>query len=153
MAKLTEMQIKFCEAYQGAAAGNASEAYRMAGYTGNESTVRSGAARLLRNINIHEHLRAMAESVSGPDSPVADRTERLKYYTSIMRGVDPYEKFKGVIEINHRTKAAELLGKVCGDFVERVALSMSEEVTDDEERRQIIDALHGRRPKDRTEES
>lgn len=153
MAKLNEMQIKFCEAYQGAAAGNASEAYRMAGYAGNESTIRSGAARLLRNIHIHEHLRAMSESISGPDMAIADRTERLKYYTSIMRGVDPYAKFKGIIEINHRTKCAELLGKVCGDFVEKVSLTLGEEVPDDEERRQIIEALKGNRPKDRSEDS
>lgn len=101
---LTPKQSAFIDAYT----GNATEAARMAGYS--QATAYSQGQRLLKNSDVSAAIRAReTERQAGI---VATREERLKFYTQVMRNIEEDTK--------HRLKAAELLGKAEGDFLERV---------------------------------
>ena len=109
---LTPKQSAFIDAYT----GNATEAARMAGYS--QATAYSQGQRLLKNPDVAAAIRAReAERQAGI---VATREERLKFYTQVMRNVEEDTK--------HRLKAAELLGKAEGDFLERVEVETPKQV-------------------------
>lgn len=104
--KLPPKRRVFVEAYCGEAAGNATEAARIARYAHPSQQ----GHRLLRNAQVQA---ALAE-LTAPERNrrVATREERLAFYTGVME--DPAQQTKD------RLKAAELLGKVGGDFVVKV---------------------------------
>lgn len=105
IAKLTTKQKMFVELYS----GNGTEAARQAGYSGNNATLAQIASENLKNPVIRDSINLrMDEKVVGI---VADRTERMLFWTSIMKGND--------FEIRDRLKASELLAKVDGDFLDR----------------------------------
>lgn len=116
--KLTEKQRRFVEAYMGAAAGNASEAARVAGYKG-----RAGWAA--DDVMSNEKVRAAIEERQRGDPLVATREERQRFWTSIMRG-EPQVQLIGerpattVPAMRERILAAQHLAKASGDFVERI---------------------------------
>lgn len=111
MAKLTEKQRRWVEAYQGAAAGNATEAARLAGYKGNDKTLGQVGAENLKKPVILEALEERAKN----DPLVADRERLQQFWTSVMLGhQDPGA------ELKDRLKASELLAKSQGLFVHRV---------------------------------
>lgn len=101
---LTSKQQRFIDAYT----GNATQAAIQAGYS--KDTAYSSGQRLLKNSDVAAAIRAR-EAERQADI-VATREERLKFYTQVMRNIEEDTK--------HRLKAAELLGKAEGDFLERV---------------------------------
>lgn len=105
-ANLSERERRFVEAYMGKAAGNATKAAILAGYS--KATARKQGSRLLTKGNIQAAIAARAKD----DPAVSDREERQRFYTSTMR--NPKVGWKD------RLKAAELLGKTQGDFIKRV---------------------------------
>ena len=108
MAKaLTEKQRRFVEAYMGAAAGNGTEACRLAGYSGSVPTLANMAKENLRKPYIAHEIDRLAQE----DPLTASRVERQRFYTSLVR--DDKE------ETRDRLKACELLGRTQGDFIER----------------------------------
>lgn len=126
--RLTEKQRRFVEAYMGKAAGNATEAARLAGYKGNNNTL-----RVVGSENLAKPAIAMAVGQRQKADPlIADRTERQRFWTRVMRGEERVRKFLKIdgetveVEVDpdysDRLKAAELLGKASGDFVQRVAV-------------------------------
>ena len=124
--RLSEKQRRFVDLYMGEAAGNATEAARLAGYKGSDGTLRVVAAENLSKPNIQAAIR---ERVSKRPE-VASRDERQEFYTSIMRGVDPYSRDDGEpIPIKDRLKACETLGKMQGDFLERHEVKLTGETT------------------------
>jgi len=108
MAKLTEKQRKFVEAFMGPAKGNATEAARIAGYSGSDATLRNAGSRLLTNANISEAIKERQES----DPLVADREERQRFWSEVMRNDQA--------DMKDRLKASEILGKSQADFTERI---------------------------------
>lgn len=103
--KLTARRQAFVDAYTGPAMGNASEAARLAGYA------HAGVEghRLLKNAKIQQEIAKVSQPRQ--DAAIADRAERLQFYSMVMR--DEAESTRD------RARAAELLGKVQGDFIER----------------------------------
>lgn len=91
----------------GVAAGNGTEAARLAGYKGSYATLATVANE---NLNKPEVIAAMEARIAD-DPAVADREERQQFWTAAMR-----EK---QVEMKDRLKASELLGKSQADFVDR----------------------------------
>ncbi len=92
------------EAYQ----GNATEAAVAAGYSA--KTARAQGARLLTNVDIAKAIEKRAERDAKP--AIASREERQELLTSIMRADEE--------KTADRIKATEILGKMNGDFLERI---------------------------------
>ena len=109
MAKLNARQRAFVDAY----AGNATAAALAAGYS--ERSARSQGQRLLTNDDIQDAIKAREAKRLAPT--IASRQERQEFWTSVLRNEDEAMK--------DRLKAAELLGKSEGDFLERVEMDMT----------------------------
>ena len=107
--KLNARQQAFVEAY----AGNATAAALAAGYS--ERSARSQGQRLLTNDDIQDAIKAREAKRLAPT--IASRQERQEFWTSVLRNEDEAMK--------DRLKAAELLGKSEGDFLERVEMDMT----------------------------
>ena len=104
---LTEKQRRFVEAFMGEAAGNATQAARLAGYRGNDHTLKSIATENLSKLVIAEAIEKLQKS----DPLVMNRKERREFWTRM--ALDPE------VENAVRIRASELLAKASGDFIER----------------------------------
>ena len=125
--KLTARQRAFVEAY----AGNATAAALAAGYS--EKTARSQGQRLLTKADIKDAIKAREAQRLAPT--IATRQERQEFWTSVLRNEDEAMK--------DRLKAAELLGKSEGDFLERVEMdqTVSVNVFDEETRARLLEMV------------
>lgn len=103
--KLTMKQRMFVELY----VGNGTEAAKQAGYSGSSATLAQIASENLKNPMIRELIDQRIEQKV--EVIVADRTERMSFWTSIMKSSD--------FEVRDRLKASELLAKVEGDFIDK----------------------------------
>lgn len=110
MPKLNLRQRKFAAAY--ARLGNATQAAIEAGYSA--KTAGQAGERLLKKAEIQAKLKNLFEPAQA--EAIATAAERQMFFTQIMRGEG---KFAGA-ELRDRMKAAELLGKMQGDFIERL---------------------------------
>ncbi|QDG49310.1 terminase small subunit [Persicimonas caeni] len=117
MTKLTEKQRRFVEAYLGKACGNATEAARIAGYSGDDDTLSSTGYENLRKPQIQEAIDERTDE----DPLVADRIDRQRFWTGVM--YDPNAT------MSDRLKASTLLAKSQGDFVDRTITEHKGEVT------------------------
>jgi phage terminase small subunit len=106
---LSERERRFVEHYMGSAAGNATHAARLAGYS--LKTARKQGSRLLTKGNI----RAALEQRTQADPAVWTREERQRFWTSVASGTGAFAD----AGLRDRLKASELLGKSQADFVER----------------------------------
>jgi phage terminase small subunit len=119
--KLTTKQNKFIEYY----AGNATEAARMAGYKGNDATLRAIASENLTKPNILQAIKKREEVEINKRN--VTRREKLELLTEIMRNDIAYvvtrddgtEKIKPEIPIKERIKAIETHCKMNGDFIQK----------------------------------
>jgi len=89
----------------GKASGNAAQAAIAAGYS--KGSARQQGQRLLTNADI----RAAIEKRQKKDPDVADREERQRFWSAVMRDENA--------DMKDRIKASEVLGKSQADFVER----------------------------------
>lgn len=105
--KLTERQRRFVEAYH--TTGNAVESARQAGY----KSPHPEGVRLLRNATVAAAITAQGEKRTV--AAIADRKERQTFWSKVARDE--------VVDMNHRLKASELLGKAKGDFLSKVEVS------------------------------
>jgi phage terminase small subunit len=101
---LTPKQAKFVAAYE----GNGAEAARKAGYKAKR--LDQAAYEILRNPEVAAAIQARSKSEAS--SLVADRAERQRFWTEVLRD--------GSQELRDRLKASELLGKSQADFLDRV---------------------------------
>ena len=120
---LNARQERFCLEY--AKTGNASEAYRRAGYTARtEATINSGASTLARNPKVQARLAELAAEIH--NDRIADVKEIQEHLTSIIRGDDLDERL-GVDAMGesvrlkvktqaNQVKAAELLARMQGAY-------------------------------------
>lgn len=106
---LSERERRFVEAYMGKAAGNATKAAILAGYSA-KSAARIGY-RLTRKVQIANALQARVQS----DPGVASREDRQAFWSRVMYGKGKF----GKAALKDRLKASELLGKSQMDFTPR----------------------------------
>lgn len=104
--KLTSRQLKFIAAYD----GNATQAARLAGYSGSSATLAQAGYHLMRNPEVRDAIAAREEGVLAP--LVMSREERQELWSRLAADPD--------IESSIRLKASELLGKSQADFTERL---------------------------------
>ena len=110
---LTVRQQAFVNAYT----GNAAEAARQAGYSA-KTAYRIGQ-ELLNKPEIVDAIRGRAEEAQKP--LIATREQRQRFWSEVMLDTNQ--------EMQHRLKAAELLGKSECDFSERLQIDGSVEFT------------------------
>ena len=127
MAKLTARQQAFVEAY----AGNATAAALAAGYS--KKSARVQGRRLITKDNVAKAIKEREAQRLAPT--IATRQERQEFWTSVLRSEDEAMK--------DRLKAAELLGKSEGDFLERVEMdqTVSVNVFDEETRARLLEMV------------
>ena len=124
--KLTEKQRRFVEAYMGEAAGNATEAARVAGYSGNDNTLSTVGATNIRKAAIQKAIDERVDATPG----IMTRRERQLWWTQVALGeistrrvvLDADGEPREIDEpakMSDRIKATELLGKSQADFVDR----------------------------------
>lgn len=104
---LTGKQRRFVEAYCGEAGCNAVKAAKMAGYGGDENSLRVIGSNNLTKVNIRKAIEEERRKHFDP----ATVEEVLQYFTNTMRDEN--------LEPRDRTKAAENLAKTLAMFVER----------------------------------
>lgn len=139
--KLTPKQQKFADFF--IETGNATEAYRRAGYTGKGNVAEAAASRLLSNVKVREYIDNL---IAQKDSErIASQDEILEFLTSVLRG-QVKEQFplglgmgeqtlvKKELDGRDRIKAAELLGK-------RYAMWTDKQQVDSNVAVQIIDDI------------
>ena len=107
--KLNIKQEKFCLEYS--KSGNATEAYKIAGYKYNsDESARAHAARLVTNGNIQARLRELSEEVKS--QKIADTVECQEILTELARNKKIYPK--------DRVAALNTLLKAQGAFSQNV---------------------------------
>jgi phage terminase small subunit len=111
--ELTLKQKRFVEAYLGEANGNATEAAAIAGYEGERKSLRVIGARNLKKPSV----RLAIDERTKDDGSIASREERQAFLTRVMRTEHG--------KMLDRLKAAELLCRMHGDFVERHKVDMT----------------------------
>lgn len=109
MAKLNAKRQAFVDAWE----GNATAAALAAGYS--PKTAYSQGQRLSKIVEVQEAIKAREAQRLAPT--IATRQERQEFWTSVLRNEEEAMK--------NRLKAAELLGKSEGDFLERVEMDMT----------------------------
>jgi phage terminase small subunit len=126
---LTEKERMFCELFAGDCAGNGTASCRKAGYAGDARTLAVTAYRLLRKPKIRAVLTAFQEM----DERVANRVERLRFLTRVMRGEEKEPRVVGrdddgapIVEqtepiLRDRLVAQEALSKLAGEQVTKLA--------------------------------
>ena len=136
--KLTEKQKRFADYY--VELGEQTDAYIKAGYKVKDRKVaKVNASRLLTNANLRKYIDECIEKKDG--QRIAKQDEILEFLTSVMRG-EVTEKVpiglgygeQKLIEnnasIKDREKAAELLGKRYGTWVDNVNVETKVEIID-----------------------
>lgn len=122
MARLANVkQEAFCQAYS--KSGNATEAYKQAGYkTKNDNTTAAGASQLLRNPKVQERLKELGDKKEC--KAIADAEEQQEFFAKVLRG--EIAEFTGKpASLNVRLKAAELLGKMQGCYINHVETNLN----------------------------
>ena len=97
---MTDKQLRFIAEYSRDC--NATQAAIRAGYS--PKTAYSIGQELLKKPEIQKAMQTQLDSL------IADKEERLKFWTGIMRDTEQ--------DMKHRLKASELLGKAQADFTE-----------------------------------
>lgn len=131
--RLTPKRQAFVEAYTGPAQGNATEAARLAGY----AKPKQEGHRLLTNADVQRAIEAATAEVR--KAAVMDRQRRQELLTQIAEAdasIREYHVTKdgAVVEtaplVKERERAIELLGKMQGDFIERLDIKLADAIDD-----------------------
>lgn len=123
---LTKKHRLFVEAYD----GDVINAMLAAGFSGVPDYLKNQGEQLLNNPLIAEAIKERSRYIAKTFKVIADREERQALWTAVMRNEDPHHKEErdangvpipeGNIPLTTRLKAAELLGKSEGDFIDNV---------------------------------
>ena len=130
--KLNPRQEKFCLEY--ARTGNATQAYKSAGFKSKSyQAAQANSARLLADERIQARLRDLAAETKS--AAIATVTELQEGLTAVFRGqvtTSVVTKDGEVVEvqaaIKDRLKAAEILCKTFGAFVNKQELNIMENI-------------------------
>ena len=115
---LTEKQRRFVEAYTGVANGVATQAARLAGYSGDDRALSVIGTRTLRITRVADAVEAIRER-SRTKPSIMTREQRQDLLSKFAKDESLSKK--------DRMRAIEILGKMQGDFIERLELSGSVE--------------------------
>lgn len=115
--KLSPKQKAFADYY--IETGNATEAYKRAGYK-NYKSAGVEANKTLNNPKIKLYIDERMKEIE--NERIADGKEVLEYLTKVMRGEEK-DQFGLDVTISDRTKAAELLGKRYRLFTDKMELT------------------------------
>ena len=126
---LSPKQEAFCLAY--AASGNATDAYKKAGYKyASENAAAANSARLIRNDKVRARLEEIAAEVRS--RKIMDITEIQERLSDIGRQetTEEYITMEGIrlekrVAAKDALKAMELLGKMHGAFLDRSQVELS----------------------------
>lgn len=141
---LNERQLRFADLY--IELGNATQAYKEAGYEATGNQAESGASRLLRHAKVSAYIEKRLQKAH--EKRVADGDEVLAFLSAVMRGevedevlaFDPetarFSRESKRSDTRDRVKAGELLGKRHRLFTEQVDLNANVGVT-------IVDDVEG----------
>ena len=108
--KLTVKQQRFVDAYS----GNATEAARLAGYSGSDETLRQTGAENLAKPHISELIKSRENDRQ--TFLIMTREERQIFWSDTIRDEEQ--------DMSVRLRASELLGKSEGDFIEKKQIEM-----------------------------
>ena len=109
---MKELQERFCIEF--VKSGNASRAYKAAGYKAdNDDSVRAAAAKLLTKDNIKKRIAELREKISS--SKIMDAEERRELMTKIAKNKKTSN--------TDRLKAIDLLNKMDGVYINRTQIS------------------------------
>lgn len=111
--KLTPKQKAFCDYF--IETGNATEAARRAGYKG--KNLNRIASENLSKLDIKQYIDERNKMLES--KRIASITEVKEYWTKVMRGEEK-DQFGLDASLQDRTKAAELLGKTYGMFINKI---------------------------------
>ena len=117
--RLTQKQRLFVEAYVGEARGNATEAARLAGYKGRDTTLAQVGAENLRKPYIASAIEKRAEEMREASGALTPE-EIHELWGDIARDTQQSTK--------DRLKASELAAKSQGMFLERLEVDVSGQV-------------------------
>ncbi|WP_331495936.1 terminase small subunit [Peptacetobacter sp.] len=128
---LTIKQKKFADEY--IISGNATEAYKKAGYKYSSDNMASvEASKLLRNPKVKSYIEERMKEIES--NKIADQKEVMEYLTSVMRGNEKQEQlitiglgegmtraetFDVEVSAKERIRAAELIGKRYGMWTDK----------------------------------
>ncbi len=126
--ELTQRQRLFVEAYIGPAQGNAREAARMAGYSGDENALSQRAFELVRNPKIAELIGVrVGEAVMRANEVLSELSAIAKAdwqnFLEIRRDKEG-DIIDATLKLSDKIKSLELLGKFHKLFSDRVDLSV-----------------------------
>lgn len=127
---MTEMMLRFCEAYLANGKTNAAQAYRDAGYKcANDHAAAAGAQNLLTKIDIQEYLESHAENLrikAEHEHRLMTAEELAQWFCDVASGriLDNDELPK----MSDRLKAAELYGKYLNVFSANVNVKTAEPI-------------------------
>ena len=105
--RFTTRQQKFVDIYE----GNGTEAARLAGFAGTDAVLANVARNLLIKTDISEAIRSRQDKAKREF--VANREQRQAFWTKTMQDI--------TATLRDRLKASELLGRSEGDFLDRIA--------------------------------
>lgn len=118
MAKLTDKQKTFIDAYLGEAKMNATQAARIAGY---KQPHVQGAQNLAK---LSDHIQQAMEAKH--DDAIMKQDEILEFFTSVARGEEKEQVMASngkvqelPVSMKDRVKAAELMGKAYAMFTDK----------------------------------
>ena len=129
MQKLSPKQEAFCLAY--VKSGNATQAYKEAGYKCNsEGVVRANASRMLTNANIKSRIAELTKQIAS--SKIMDAIEAQELLTTIARGEykDVYVLQNGQtlikpVTLSVRLQAIDKLLRAQGAYLEKREVNMT----------------------------
>ena len=117
---LTIRQEAFCMEY--AKSGNATRAYKQAGYkVKSDGAAGVNANRLLKNAKVQARLRSICDEIAS--EAIMQPKEMQEWLTKVVRGEEREMSGESSL-LRDRLKAADLLGKMQGAFLDRKEVEM-----------------------------
>lgn len=111
----------FCQNYS--KSGNATDAYKEAGYKWkDDASANSAASRLLRNVKVITRLKELGQAKE--KASIADADEQQQFATAVVRG-EVEDRDGKPVPMSVRLKAMELLGKMQGLYVNHVETNLN----------------------------
>lgn len=105
---LTEKQKRFADYY--IETGNATEAYRRAGYTSKGKAAEANASRLIRNDKVQKYIDERNSALES--DRIASMKEVKEFWSEIMRSE--------LQETKDRLKASEMIAKTNAAFIDKI---------------------------------
>lgn len=130
--RLTLKQQRFINAYLGEAKGNATQAARLAGYSGDDHALRVQGARTLANASVRAHVDEVlqAEALSAAEvlrELTAVATAPTEHFMTVVRGPEVDEEtgeeiapMQVRLDYGSKVKSLELLGKFHKLFTDKI---------------------------------